>query len=97
MASVTNNHRSAIRLPGGTVLNPGVATNVPKWDDEQKNTVVGAWVKKGVLSVGDRDVSTEDEKDQIRARLDELGVDYKKNLGLAKLRELLAEADTGEG
>lgn len=97
MASVTNNHNKALKLPGGVVLNPGVATNVPKWDDVSKNAVVAAWVDRKILTVGKSEVSTEDEEEQLRARLDELEVSYDKRSGVAKLRELVAEAEGGEG
>ena len=93
MASITNNHRTALRLPSGGVLNPGVATNVDKWDDAVKNKVVARWVERGVLTVGEGKVSAADEKAQIRERLDELNVDYNKSLGVAKLREVLADAE----
>lgn len=97
MASITNNHNTALQLPGGVVLNPGVATNVPKWDEVSKNAVVSAWVARKVLTVGKADVPAADEKADLQARLDELGVAYDKRAGVAKLRDLLAEAEGGEG
>lgn len=97
MASVTNNHKTALKLPGGVVLNPGVETNVPKWDEVSKNAVVAAWVDRKVLTVGDAEVPAADEKADLQARLDELEVSYDKRSGVAKLRELLAEAEGGEG
>ena len=97
MASVKNNHKAALMLPGGVVLNPGVETNVPKWDEVSKNAVVAAWVDRKVLTVGEAEVPAADEKEQLRARLDELEVSYDKRSGLAKLRALLAEAEGGEG
>lgn len=97
MASIKNNHNKALSLPDGTVLNPGVATNVPKWDEVSQNAVVAAWVSRKVLTVGKADIPAADEKAELQARLDELGVDYNKSLGVAKLRNVLAEAEGGEG
>lgn len=97
MTSITNNHRTALQLPGGVVLNPGVATNVPKWDEVGKNAVVAEWVKRKVLTVGKAEVPAADEKADLQARLDELEVSYDKRSGVAKLRELLAESEGGEG
>lgn len=97
MASITNKHRAPLRLPSGVVLNPGVATNVPKWDEDHKNSAVALWVKRGVLTAEQADVPAADEKAQIRERLDALNVDYNKNLGLAKLRDILAEAEAARG
>lgn len=93
MAIVTNNHRTSLRLPSGVVLNPGVATNVDAWEEDEQNTVVAKWVDRGVLTVGEGRISAADEKAQIRERLDELEVDYNKSLGVAKLRVILAEAE----
>ena len=97
MARVKNNHSKALTLPGGVVLNPGVGTNVPKWDEVSKNAVVAAWVDRKVLTVADGDIPAADEKADLQARLDELEVSYDKRSGVAKLRELLAESEGGEG
>lgn len=94
MASVTNNHKSPLRLPDGTLLNPGVETNVAKWDEVSKNATVKAWADAGVLSVGKgEEVPAADEKAELQARLDELEVAYDKRWGVEKLRELLAESE----
>lgn len=97
MASITNNHKAALQLPGGVVLNPGVATNVPGWDEASKNAVVKEWVKRKVLTVGEAAAPASNEKAELHARLDELGVEYDKRSGVAKLRDLVAEAEGGEG
>lgn len=97
MASIKNNHKKALSLPDGTVLNPGVATNVPKWDEVSQNSIVSAWVDRKVLTVGNADVPAADEKAELQARLDDRGIEYNKSLGVVKLRALLADPEAGEG
>lgn len=97
MASITNTHSTPIALSDGTPLPPGVATNVANWDDLKGNAVHKAWEKAGVLKVDAKAVPAADEKEHLRARLDELGVDYDKRAGVEKLRATLAEAEQGGG
>lgn len=93
MASITNTHHTPLALADGTVLPPGVATNVATWDEIKGNGVHKAWEKAGILKVDAKPVPVADEKEQLRARLDELGVDYDKRAGVERLREALAEAE----
>lgn len=96
MASITNTHNTALTLPEGTTLPPGVATNVPNWDELKGNAVLKAWQEAGILKVDAKPVPAADEKEQLRARLDELGVDYDKRAGVEKLRATLAEAEQAQ-
>lgn len=93
MASITNTHHTALGLPDGTLLSAGIASNVSNWDAVKDNAVVKAWQKAGILKVDDKPVPAADEKEQLRARLDELGVNYDKRAGVEKLRMTLAEAE----
>ncbi|MFC4729098.1 hypothetical protein [Coralloluteibacterium thermophilus] len=101
MASVTNNHNRPLGLPDGTTLNPGIATNVPKWGEVSKNAVVKVWQERGILTVSEEAVPAADEKAELRAKLEERGVQFDRRAGVEKLRELLAEAEqageAGEG
>lgn len=92
MSSITNTHHTALTLPDGTTLPPGIASNVPNWDELKGNAVLKAWEKAGILKVG-KETSTEEEKSALQARLDELKVQYDKRAGVPKLRELVAEAE----
>lgn len=93
MSSITNKHHTALALPDGTTLPPGVATNVENWDEFKGNAVLQAWQNAGILEVSGAEVSTEDEKAALQGRLDELGVRYDKRAGLQKLRDAVAKAE----
>lgn len=93
MASITNKHHTPLGLPNGTTLSPGVATNVQDWDEIKDNAVLKAWEKAGILAVDSKPVPAAEEKEQLQARLDELEVSYDKRAGVAKLRELVADAE----
>lgn len=96
MASITNTHHTALTVADGVTLPPGIATNVRDWDKIKDNAVVKAWQKAGILKVDDKPVPAADEKEQLRARLDELGVGYDKRAGVEKLRTVLAEAEQAQ-
>jgi|GEM_PF-1429354 len=49
---ITNNHKSPLGLPDGTVLAPGVAETVANWEQLKKNTVVQGWIKAKILTLG---------------------------------------------
>lgn len=95
MTSITNNHTTALGLPDGTILHPGVASNVPGWDKMKDNSVIKAWGKAGILTAGDS-VPAADEKAELQERLHAAGVKYDKRAGVEKLRQLLADAGEGE-
>lgn len=92
MASITNTHNTDLGLPDGTILKAGAATNVPNWDEVKNNACVKAWTERGILKVG-KEAASDDDKVELHAKLDALGVEYDKRAGVAKLRELLAEAE----
>ena len=60
------------------------------------NAVHKAWEKAGILKVDAKAVPAAEEKEQLQARLDELGVTYDKRAGVQKLRETLAEAEKAQ-
>lgn len=104
---ITNNHKTALGLNDGTLLQPGVPTPVPNWDALKKNAVIAAWVKGGILTENATTstpskfvpVNTApdlggDEKAELQAKLDALRVQYNKRNGVAKLRALLTEAES---
>ncbi len=99
MAVITNTTRTAVGLPGGTVLEPSVPTPVHGWDKIKENHVVKAWLKAGVLRA--EAAPTDDQGSQfvqpdkagLQAKLDALEVQYDKRSGTAKLLALLAEAE----
>ena len=96
MSSITNTHHTALTLPNGVTLAPNVATNVENWDELKGNAVLKAWEKAGILKVDAKAVPAAEEKEQLQARLDELGVTYDKRAGVQKLRETLAEAEKAQ-
>lgn len=101
---ITNTQRIPVGLPSGQVLEPGVATNVQGWAELKKGSrAVAGWVERGVLTEqaggvgeqtsGGQKGGSPDEKAELQGKLDALKVDYDKRAGVAKLRELLAEAE----
>lgn len=93
---VTNNHKTALALPGGIHLSPGVQTPVHNWERLSALPVVKAWVKAGILSVAATAPPSEllaPDRDAIAARLKELGVSFHPNTGTEKLQAKLAEAE----
>lgn len=93
---ITNHHKTALALPGGIHLPPGVQTPVHNWDRVGQLPVVKAWVKAGILSVAGTAPASEllaPDRDAIVARLKELGVSFHPNTGTEKLQAKLAEAE----
>jgi hypothetical protein len=99
MSTITNTHRNALAIPGGTVLQPGRPTPVHDWDKIKDNHVVKAWLKAGILKAGDDPAGdqgsqyVQPDKAELQAKLDALGMQYDKRSGVAKLQALLAEAE----
>src|SRR5690606_11005086 len=50
---ITLNYRAPLGLPSGVTLQPGIPTVVHGWDYDIKSRVVQAWVKAGILKLGD--------------------------------------------
>src|SRR5690606_4080617 len=103
---VTNNHKSKLALPDGTVLVPGVPTPVKDGDLVKKNVVVQGWVKAKVLTIegaaaggaddaGAGNPGGEGEADKVAllARAKELGIDAKGTWGIPKLQEAIAAVE----
>lgn len=106
---ITNNHKTALGLNDGTLLQPGVPTPVPNWDAIKKNAVIAAWVKAGILTEGTASATPSkfvpantapdlgnDEKAELQAALEAKGIEFDKRWGIKKLREALEAADAGE-
>lgn len=93
---ITNTQRIPVGLPSGQVLEPGVASDVQGWAKLKKESAaVATWVERGVLAeqAGGASIGSPDEKAELQGKLDALEVDYDKRSGVAKLRELLVEAE----
>ena len=103
MAIITNNHKSPLGLPGGTVLDPGVKTSVHNWNAVKDNKVVAAWVKARILiveaeaaPVAAHKAAVDDDKGAILAALAERGIKKDRRSSLESLKAALAEADEEE-
>lgn len=103
---ITNNHSQALGLPNGQVVAPGDTVTIPEADVAgiTGNAVLKAWGEKKIISIKDAPKATggttgtqagseADERTTLMARLDELKVSYDKRVGVAKLRELVADAE----
>ena len=98
--NVTNTHDAPLGLPTGQVLEPHTATPVHNWAEIKKNATVAAWLKAGVLkesgeaaaSASGTQTATPD-KAELHAKLEALGVEYDKRAGVAKLQQLVADAE----
>lgn len=106
---ITNNHKAALGLNDGTLLQPGTPTPVANWDALKKNAVIAAWVKAGILTEGAASATPSkfapvntapdlghDEKAELQAALEAKGIEFDKRWGIKKLRDALEEADAGE-
>lgn len=109
---ITNNHKTALGLNDGTLLQPGTPTPVADWDALKKNAVIAAWVKAGILTESASATPSKfvpantapdlghDEKAELQAALEAKGVEFDKRWGIKKLREALEsiepEADSDE-
>lgn len=108
---ITNNHKSPLGLPDGTILQPGEQTPVANWDQLKKNSVVQGWIKAEILSITGGDASASAsasgqaaggnpggaDKDALIARAKELGIDAKGNWGVPKLQQAIADAEKAAG
>lgn len=106
---ITNNHKTALGLNDGTLLQPGTPTPVPGWDAIKKNAVIAAWVKAGILTEGSASATPskfvpantapdlgDDEKAELQAALEAKGIEFDKRWGIKKLRDALESADAVE-
>lgn len=106
---ITNNHKTALGLNDGTLLQPGVPTPVPGWDALKKNAVIAAWVKAGILTEGAASAAPSkfvpvnttpdlghDEKAELQAALEAKGIEFGKRWGIKKLRDALESAESIE-
>lgn len=96
---ITNKHKTDLGLPNGQVLRSGEPTNVRDWGKIKENSVVAAWLARGILTedgADDGDTATSADKDELIARLTELGVKADKRKTVEKLQAMLAEAEEDE-
>lgn len=106
---ITNNHKTALGLNDGTLLQPGPPTPVANWDAIKKNAVIAAWVKAGILTEGAASETPSkfapantapdlggDEKAELQAALEAKGIEFDKRWGIKKLRDALEEAESIE-
>lgn len=104
---ITNNHKTALGLSNGTLLQPGTPTPVANWDALKKNAVIAAWVKAGILTEGAADATPSKfvpvntapdlgEKAELQAALEAKGIEFGKRWGIKKLRDALESAESIE-
>lgn len=100
-----NNHSEALGLPNGQVVAAGDTVTISDSDASAitGNAVIAAWAEKKIITIeGAPKAGTitqtggtggDEERAALMARLDELKVSYDKRTGVAKLRDLVAEAE----
>ncbi|MBI6895722.1 hypothetical protein JET64_02760 [Pseudomonas putida] len=93
MAKVTNTHsKTPIGLPDGSVVPPGGTIDVPQWVDYSNRQNLAFYVETGVLVVEGGE-PVELSKEELFAKLKELGIEAGKNSSVKTLQEKLAEAE----
>ncbi|WJM93438.1 hypothetical protein QDY63_11345 [Pseudomonas brenneri] len=94
MALVKNTHsKTPIGLPDGSVVPPRGELDVPQWADYRDRQNLAFYVETGVLLVEGDDDSPLMSKEQVLARLKELGVVAAGNTKIDTLRAKLAAAE----
>ncbi len=94
MALVKNTHsKTPIGLPDGSVVPPRGELDVPQWADYRERQNLAFYVETGVLLVEGDDDSPLLSKEQVLARLKELGISAAGNSKVETLRAKLAEAE----
>lgn len=93
MAKVTNTHsKTPIGLPDGSVVPPGGTIDVPQWVDYSNRQNLAFYVESGVLVVEGGE-PVELSREELFAKLKEMGIEAGKNSSLKSLQERLAEAE----
>lgn len=94
MALVKNTHsKTPIGLPDGSVVPPRGELDVPQWADYRDRQNLAFYVETGVLLVEGDDDSPLLSKEQVLARLKDLGVAVAGNSKVETLRAKLVEAE----
>ncbi|VVO05818.1 hypothetical protein PS834_03047 [Pseudomonas fluorescens] len=94
MALVKNTHsKTPIGLPDGSVVPPRGELDVPQWADYRDRQNLAFYVETGVLLVEGDDDSPLMSKEQVLARLKELGIVAAGNTKIDTLRAKLAAAE----
>lgn len=94
MALVKNTHsKTPIGLPDGSVVPPRGELDVPQWADYRERQNLAFYVETGVLLVEGDDDSPLMSKEQVLARLKELGIVAAGNTKIDTLRAKLAAAE----
>lgn len=94
MALVKNTHsKTPIGLPDGSVVPPRGELDVPQWADYRDRQNLAFYVDTGVLLVEGDDDSPLMSKEQVLARLKELGIVAAGNTKIDTLRAKLAAAE----
>lgn len=93
MAKVTNTHsKTPIGLPDGSLVPPGGTVDVPQWADYSNRQNLAFYVESGVLVVEGGE-PVELSREELFAKLKEMGIEAGKNSSLKSLQERLAEAE----
>ncbi|WP_371360113.1 hypothetical protein [Pseudomonas sp. KT_2_4] len=94
MALVKNTHsKTPIGLPDGSVVPPRGELDVPQWADYRDRQNLAFYVETGVLLVEGDDDSPLLSKDEVLARLKELGITAAGNSKVETLRTKLVQAE----
>lgn len=111
MPDITNTSGTPIGLPDGTVIPPKQTAPVDSWDDFKDRANLRHYVEQRVLLVaasaggqpssanlnqGANEIEEEQQKRDLRGKLDLLGIQMHPNTGLEKLRKALAEAEAAK-
>lgn len=111
MPEITNTSGTPIGLPDGSIIPPKQTATVDNWDDFKDRANLKHYVQQGVLDVaasaggqtssanpnqGVNETEEEQQKRDLRGKLDLLGIQMHPNTGLEKLRKALAEAEAAK-
>lgn len=82
---------------GGVVIQPNATAIVPNWEQVQRSAAIKAWLRVGIIEVVEDDDNEDatdsgDERAELIAQLDALGIKKPAKTSLDKLRKALAEA-----
>lgn len=111
MPEIANTSGTPIGLPDGTVIPPKQTAPVDNWDDFKDRANLKHYVQQGVLVVaasaggqtssanpnkGVNETEEEQQKRDLRGKLDLLGIQMHPNTGLEKLRKALTDAQAAK-
>jgi hypothetical protein len=101
MIELKNTSRSPLGLPNGRLLEPRAVISLrpAEWDAMKDNKIVVAWQKNGMLASSVPPATSpvkppaDNEKAEVLAKLEALGIKKDKRTSLENLQKALAEAE----